>query len=361
MRVTPRTVFFQLHLWCGIGLGLFLLIIAATGAVLVYARQIDAWMNPRMLRVAEGSSWLPIDTLLARSQLRHPNELPLNLTIPGSSGEAVYFNYPKGDQVFVNPFTGDITGQRNQWRNFLYLTEMLHRNLLLGANGRIFMAMVSFASMVLTASGIYLWFPRTVRQLKKAFVLHGRRGRAWMVSFHNVIGIYSAAVVLILSATAIPMVVGPVRELVFYRATGSPPPPPPPKSVRSPGATRAPIEAVWRQALALMPHFRSAQIRFPIKPDDAIVIEEVTADAPQFNARSYVYIDAWSGKVLRYEPYRSQSLGERLYSWNRPVHFGRIAGPIGPLVALLGVLSVGGLCVTGGILFFRRKFFRAAP
>src|ERR1700722_913997 len=105
-----------------------------------------------------------------------------------------------------------------------------------------------------------------------------------------------------------------------------------------------------------------ARLYFPKKDTDPIYIYAVAEDAPHVNARSFLYVDAYSGKVLRYDPYSSQSFGQRMYLWTLPIHLGQVGGLTGRLIAMAGTLAMAGLVVTGGWLYYRRKFrpFRRA-
>src|SRR5204862_6344147 len=53
-RIWLRRAFFQVHLWCGLAIGLYILMISVTGSILVYRNELFR-MSPRML---EATSWL---------------------------------------------------------------------------------------------------------------------------------------------------------------------------------------------------------------------------------------------------------------------------------------------------------------
>ena len=53
-RIWLRRALFQVHLWCGLAIGLYILMVSVTGSVLVYRNELFR-MSPAMLRA---TSWL---------------------------------------------------------------------------------------------------------------------------------------------------------------------------------------------------------------------------------------------------------------------------------------------------------------
>lgn len=72
-RIWLRRALFQVHLWCGLAIGLYILMISVTGSVLVYRNELFR-MSPAMLRA---TSWLLDlhDNLLAGGAGRRVNGL----------------------------------------------------------------------------------------------------------------------------------------------------------------------------------------------------------------------------------------------------------------------------------------------
>ena len=151
------------------------------------------------------------------------------------------------------------------------------------------------------------------------------------------------------------MCFGWVRDWVFYKPTGSVMTQAP-KSEMTSGAKRAPLQVAWLETDARVPSYRSIAFKLPIKKTDPLKIEIIAADAPNYDAMSDLFLDAYSGRVLRYDPFEGKSLGDRLYSWNKPFHTGLMGGPFGQFIALLGTLGLAGMVITGLWLWIRRKF-----
>src|SRR4051812_1881955 len=43
-RVWLRRALFQIHLWCGLAIGLYIVVLSVTGSALVYRRELNVWL-----------------------------------------------------------------------------------------------------------------------------------------------------------------------------------------------------------------------------------------------------------------------------------------------------------------------------
>ena len=53
-----RKALFQVHLWCGLGIGLYLVVISVTGSVLVYRSELRQAFNPEPRIVSPAASYI---------------------------------------------------------------------------------------------------------------------------------------------------------------------------------------------------------------------------------------------------------------------------------------------------------------
>jgi uncharacterized iron-regulated membrane protein len=357
MKINVRTVFFQIHLWTGLIVGLFLLIGSVTGAMLVFYPEIKDHLHPELFHVTPGAHRLTIDAIVAKLEAQHPDERPSDITLSSAADSTAVLDLVDGKEAFMNPYTGEAIEVGNVKRgDFLRQVEYLHRFLLMGDTGKRVIDFATLASLLMLATGVCLWWPSTWRMLKKSLKLDlKKKNRGWWVNLHEVIGMYSLIVVFILAFTALPISYGWFKRSVFFSATGSAEPALAPKSHIKQGAPRIPMQAAWDRLEERIPDYRLARLYFPKKPAAPIYMYAIATDAPHVNARSFLYVDAYSGEVLRYDPYASHSLGERMYLWTLPLHLGQVGGLAGRLIAMTGSLSMGGLVVTGAWLYYRRK------
>ena len=100
MSSTPpalaRRVFRQVHLWLGVGLGVLLIPIALSGAVLVFDDEIDALLRPNLYAVTGAKIGAPIDLFLKQA----------TDAVPGGTASAVRFATGGPVIVIVRPAEG---------------------------------------------------------------------------------------------------------------------------------------------------------------------------------------------------------------------------------------------------------------
>jgi vanillate O-demethylase ferredoxin subunit len=118
------------------------------------------------------------------------------------------------------------------------------------------------------------------------------------------------------------------------------------------------MEQAWREAQALSPRPQEALLHLPNKAKSPVEIFIIGADAPHADARTYLYLDAYSGKVLKFAPYKDMGLGEKIYYWALAVHTGEVGGVFGQFLLFLGALSVPVLAYTGVNSYLRRTLRR---
>jgi ferredoxin-NADP reductase len=369
-----RAIVLLSHRWAGLTFGLVLVFVAITGITISYRPHLEPVVNRDLLTVPACTDRAPIDTLVSNARAAHPDgELDYVRITAGEENAAripatqIRISEPGEYQhdVFLSPCTGSVLGQRDRYDGWLATLEKLHRfrfveggNLFAGTNALLF-------AIVLIGGGLYMWWPRRLRALKVAAKLDANlRGRERTLNRHKIIGLYASVIVLASALTGLPLSFDWYRNGI-YSIMGSTPEK---KPLATPpaGARALPMETYWRQLQALVPNPGETLIHFaePRKPQVPIEIFTVARDAPHAFARTMLYLDPYTGKVLRFTPYAQSSPGNKLYFWMLAWHMGQVGGRIGsllaPIVLLFGALSIPVLAYTGASSYVRRKF-RSAP
>jgi uncharacterized iron-regulated membrane protein len=344
----------------------------------------------------------PLDTVLANVRHAFPGVEPATLTVEADPRSTVAIGLGQAGTAFVHPYTGEVLGQGSpRVRGFYRSVTNWHRYLAMSgerrATGRAITGACNAAFLLLAVSGLYLWWPRqwTRRHLAPVtWFRRGQHGRARDFNWHNVIGLWCAPVLIVLTASG--MVISyPWASNLLYRVTGSPLPAAPagapgqgrqalpapgqpsreagsagsvanreggpgdrePSGRRPSGAASgppAPLDGLLEAAARQVPTWSMLALRLPAR---AGVPTAVTiTDGAHWNrfARSTLTLDSRTGASLKWEPYAGTSAGQKLRGWLRFAHTGELGGPAGDAVA--GLASVGGgfLVWTGLALSLRR-------
>jgi uncharacterized iron-regulated membrane protein len=196
--MTPRRFLFWFHLTAGCVAGLVILVMAVTGILLAYRRQIINW-GDRGLQAQPSAEArrLPLQDLLATAQ-EGQGRPPSNITVRSDSAAAVVFDFGRERTIFVDPDTGKILGEGSSGlRRFFSTVEDVHRWLAIGGEGRSSGRAVTGACnltfLILVMTGPFLWWPKQWNKdnLKKIMLFRGGawvRARDW--NWHNVLGFW---------------------------------------------------------------------------------------------------------------------------------------------------------------------------
>lgn len=361
MKPVVRQFLQQSHLCAGLLVGWVVVVIALAGAVMVFRPQLEPIVYPRLFSVpAANTERVPLDVLVAQARAAYPDNKFSRLRFWAEPTRPAMIRCTNSDQIYLDPWTGEVLGQQNRYRGMFGRAEEIHRFLSLGTTvGKNIVGAAVLVFVFIIVSGLVLWLPPAWRALRAALTLRfALRGRARWLAWHRTLGAWVGLVVLLSALTGLPHAYD-WYDHAIYRLAGSPVPEVP--TVPVPAEARPlTMEELWRRTRTLMPEFESAEIHFP-QPERAVEIWVVEKDAPHPHARSYLHLDPHTGAVVDFEPYRDSSLGHRLYYWMLALHLGQAFGWPGQVLLLLATLGVPALAVTGVWSYLARRRAAATP
>lgn len=204
----------RLHFYAGLLVAPFLLVAATTGILYAFTPQIEKVVYSTELTVDNpGTAALPLADQVASARAAHPGGDLLSVR-PGEGGATtqVDFSDPSLDAdhqhtVYVNPYSGKVTGQLTTWWTATPLNEWLdnlHANLHLGETGALYSELAASWLWVLALGGVVLWWRRH-RNKKRMFVadLAAKKGVRRTRGWHGATGLWITIGLLFLSATGL--------------------------------------------------------------------------------------------------------------------------------------------------------------
>jgi uncharacterized iron-regulated membrane protein len=377
-----RKILFWIHLTTGCLAGIVVLIMATTGVLLIYQRQITSWANRdfRSLPPATGAERLSIDKMLGAVKLQH-SALPSMITIRSDPGAPAEVSFSREQVFLVDVYTGNVLGEGSRGtRSFFLKVENWHR--WLGATneyragGRAITGICNFGFLLLVLSGPILWIPRqwSWQKIRTVLLFRGNlSGRARDFNWHNVIGIWCAAPLFLIVLSGVVMSY-PWANNLLYQLTGNEPPVQGngQRAEISPSQTKNPghrdhekggnqaeggtggFDSMFTRAQQQVPGWRSIALRLPPSGRGSMSFTIDTGNGGRPDQRAQLTLDPRTGEVIRWEPFSSYNAGRRLRSWFRFLHTGEAGGIAGQTVA--GVASAGAMVLvwTGLWLAIRR-------
>jgi ferredoxin-NADP reductase/uncharacterized iron-regulated membrane protein len=361
MNSSFRNNLLILHRWSGLTMGLVITFLAVTGALFVLRPSLDQIVNRDLRVVSACDQRMPLDALAGIARAAHPGAKLHSIEVSAAANSSTAVKFTDKDYVYLNPCSGAVLGTQNQYGGLFGLADSLHRFRFM-ENGRLVAGWNNVVFLVLLlAGGLYLWWPRRGQRLKSALKFNPRLpGSARTINLHKVVGIYTSVVLLAIALTAVPISFEPVQDL-FYRATGTTKLAPPPRSAPAAGARRLPMEQFWQNSKLAFPNQEWVSIRYPVKPADPVAFEVLEQGAAHEIAKSYLYLDAYSGTTLRLLHYDADvPLGRKLYLYCIALHSGLVGGLPYQILLLLACIGIAVLAYSGLSPYLRRKLRKPA-
>jgi uncharacterized iron-regulated membrane protein/flavodoxin len=379
MKLLHKIIFWS-HLLAGAIGGVVILIMSATGFILMYEHQLVEYAERDVRMVVPPgpvARRIGLDELVLKARAQNHGAHPTAIVLRNDPAASVAVGFGREGAVYVDPYNGAVLGTGSKLHDWFHDVIDWHRWLAMEgegrATGRAITGACNLAFFWLAVSGVYLWWPRSWRWrgLKPSLVFNPRlRGKARDWNWHNVIGFWSSGVLVVLTLTAVVMSYPWANDLL-YTLAGSEPPPraqgsspmaqaPRSEADNEPRALRplASLDAFLARAKEQAPGWVMMMMRLPTRGDGPITILIQEPSAPHIFARSQLQLHRSTAEIVKWEPYAAATLGRKLRIWVRGLHTGEALGFAGQTVA--GLASLGGcfLVWTGFAMAWRRFRYR---
>ncbi|MEV3932656.1 PepSY domain-containing protein [Streptomyces sp. NPDC049944] len=370
-----RPLVLRLHFYAGVLIAPFLLVAATTGLLYAGSYQAEKIIYADELRVPVGTSELPVSRQVAAAREAHP-EGTVSAVRPspedGATTRVLLSGVPGVNTdhtlaVFVNPYTGELTGSLEQYGSSGALPlrtwiDEFHRDLHLGQTGRLYSELAASWLWVIAGGGLVLWFGRR-RALR---TVRGTTGRRRTLSLHGTVGVWAAIGLFFLSATGLTWStyagqnVSDLREAVGQTtpvvSAGIEPGGEHAEHAQPAGTGSAPGEGVGLDAV--LDAARAERLTDPVEivpPADAssaYVVRQIQRSWPE--KQDVVAVDPGTGEVTDVVRFADYPLLAKLSRWGIDAHTGALFGLANQLVlvALTSALIV--LIVLGYRMWWRR-------
>jgi uncharacterized iron-regulated membrane protein len=192
-RLWLRRSCFQIHLWTGLALGLYIVVLSLTGSALVYRRELVVLFRTPIPANESLRRRLSIGELRATAQARYPGHAITDLKEAVTRRTAVVYvtverNGATTERLF-NPYTGEDLGAAfTRGERAVLWTVRLHDELLFGRPGRYWNGVASAFVTLLCLTGAIVWWPG-VHRWRRSLSVRSRAGwRRLTWDLHSAIG-----------------------------------------------------------------------------------------------------------------------------------------------------------------------------
>jgi uncharacterized iron-regulated membrane protein len=203
-----RKAIFQVHLWSGIALGLYVFVISVSGSAIVFRNELysSLWPSPRL--VAIGSHKLTHNELRDAAVRAYPDHRVSwiwDAKQPNNQAVEIWLDR-KGHkkQRLFDPYTGRDLGESRPYSiQFMGWLVDLHVNLLSGKAGRVVNGVGAVFVLALSLTGAVLWWPG-IRAWRRGLGIQRKsnwKGFNWQL--HTVIGLWTLPLVFMFGVVGV--------------------------------------------------------------------------------------------------------------------------------------------------------------
>jgi uncharacterized iron-regulated membrane protein len=321
-----RKALFQIHLWTGIALGLYVVIISVSGSAIVFRNELykSLWPGPKIvpisgprlsrdaLKKAVHDAWPQYSITYIWESKRKDEATEVWIERDGEKK-------PKTVGRLVDPFTGrDLGASRPVSIGVLAWLSNLHTDLLAGRTGRKVNGVLAILVVILSVTGLTIWWPGTGRLRRSLTIDFKANWKRLNWDLHSVVGFWMFALVFMWGVTGV--------YLVFPM----------------------PFQVVVN-------HFSPLQL-YGLQSS----VETPTANPSDATARIIPVADETSPPVRRRRKPPRGSNGDVFLRWFYYLHFGNFGGWQAKALWVLLGLAPPFLFVTGALMWWNRVLSREA-
>jgi len=389
MKVFFRTI----HLYLSLAAGIIIFCSCLTGTMLVFEKEIEHTLHPKRYYVQPAAIRLSLEQLIKAARQHAPKAklasvmvfndaartVEIGLIVPEKKdrgGKAAQRENrkpvmakggkdSKGKEadrpnlsVFVNPYTGQVTGEYSRKQSFLYSVEMFHRFLLAGKDslGDWVVSISTLLFLFILITGVILWWPKTKNIMKQRLKIKwGGSTKRLVHDLHLVTGFYTSLFLIVIALTGLIMTFKLANQALFA-ITGSKlikEQPKAPQSKYQPGAEALKIDAALQVVAAQTALADYYTVRVPKDSLAVYSINVLPKGAVETAADTY-YVDQYSGGIAGSQLFAGKSLGQRVRAYVKPVHTGSVYGLPTKIISFIVCLLSLIFPVTGVMMWLNR-------
>ncbi len=405
-RRTFRYWLQQIHLWVGLILLLPLVMMGITGAVLVYAHDIEHLLGQGEPEVRTEGEWQPAGRLIeaAKAANNEPGRTPIavrwpvevgepaavRLSRPGMASERPQFRggqqgqgsappqpgqpaqgrvptqspFAGSLQILIDPVSLQVLQTQQAMTGWVRFFHDLHGHIFIpGGVGREIVGWLGVAMLVLGCSGLYLWWPRP-GQWKQAFMVRRKaKGLRLNRELHGAVGIWSLLLFMLVNFTGVYLafpqqiaaavnLVSPGRDMraAMFQARVEP--------MR--GTPAMAVDEAVELARARVPGTRFLNAFLPTRPDQALRVGLVRPGHEEGAPVITVIVDPYRRTVVDVFDPQTMSAGEKAIAWQRPLHYGIGLGGIYKFLVFVSGVIIPIFAVTGFLMWWIKRRNRRA-
>jgi uncharacterized iron-regulated membrane protein len=346
----------RIHLGLALISGLFLLIVSLTGAVMIYAKDIQHLIQPAQWQVTPQANLMQYDELI--QTVTAQTKQNINFFMPEQAPDAAWqFSLANKHYASVNPYSGHVLNVYESTDTIYGFAQGLHRWLLFeNSQGektfRNWMSVCALLLLINVLLGFYLWI-KPKNRIKRLAIKPKAKFRVLMYQLHTVLGVYFFIPLVLIAFTGMAFnwktqTQSVLEFLTFNKVEQRP---------KAPTITPPPHAALnYNQAIinaeSAFPDGKVYRIYLPKQDNQAVALR--IQNPGESHAFSWVWSNPFTGKVLNSFDASKTNFTTQAWNFKYKFHIGAFAGPLVQFLWLLIALSLAFFIVSGVYFWLKR-------
>lgn len=342
-----------LHRWIGAVLALAVLLVTASGALLLFA---DDYLRWRLPELAASGPVVPPDPAALATVVRQAADAGGTIAFPRPSLPAYVHYLPDGGQRLHHPRDGRLVATWDRWDTVPGVLFEVHVHLLAGETGHQVLGWIALLLVLLVLSGLPLWW-RLRRGLPLRRPLPRSSQSVELLRSHSAQGVLVGIAILFMALSGAALVFHAQAAAVLNGVFGAQGPLQP--QSRELDAPVSLDDADWAsllgRAATTFPDATVRMLSLPRSSTQPITLRLRRAAELHPNGRTYLLMDPRTGDVLDAVDATRTGAGPAVLNALYPLHAGKTGWTGHRAVLLLLALCIGWIVLSGAWLFLRRQ------
>ena len=356
--VFARRALFQVHLWSGVLIGLYIFVVCASGAALVFRIDMQRALHPALFTpFAPGPVADPV-AVMESVRKAYPSATLSGVDAPTTSRPTYLAYAGRGDRfltLLLDPVSAELLGELPE-RSFVRTLQDLHFDLLAGRNGRLVNGVGALFLLAMCLTGLVIWWPGRSNWKRGFTVDFSRQWKRVNWDLHSAVGIWTVALVAMWAITgvyfAFPAAFRSTVNRISPVTVARPPQSDPSRAAQSRPSWRRLVDEARRR----VPGQYVARVVVPSSRTAAFLVmfsagQPTPAGSTDLTS---VYLDQYTGAVLAEPAATRRTTGDVVMAWVAPLHVGNFGGNAVRVAWLLLGMAPAVLFVTGFIMWWTR-------
>ena len=185
----------------------FVLILSITGLIYLFKSDYETPKQKYIKEIAIEDTSISFEEqwkIANQEAIKKPNSIVIN-TAPNQATEFISGRFGGKSSIFINPYTGKVSGEIISKKTDMHTVRKLHGELLMGPFGTKIIELIASWMFVLILTGLYVWWPSTGWSIKGYFIPRTNIDRrTFFRDIHAISGFWISILLIMILAGGLP-------------------------------------------------------------------------------------------------------------------------------------------------------------